>query len=532
MGVLSSINLPEPVVAVADYVTALPLGIKIPVLFFGFLFVVVLLNVLNQLLFPKKNEPPMVFHWFPIIGNAVTYGMEPYKFFDYCREKYGDVFTFVMLGKKMVVYLGPSGNDFIFNAKHADACAEEAYKHLTTPVFGEGVIFDCPNERLMEQKKFAKAALTREAFQRYVPIITKEFNDYMLSSPTMLGGDKSKQTGVTPLMQAMPELTIFTASHCLQGEEVRSQFDTSFAQLYTDLDHGFTPLNFVFPHLPLPSYRKRDEAQRKISRLYQDIIEKRRKNNDIQDRDLIDALMKNGTYRDGVKMTDKEIANLNIGILMGGQHTSSSTLSWMFLHLGAQPELQDKLYEELCNAVGGDPNEIPLTYEHLANMPLHAYTVRETLRTHSPLHTIMRKVMRPMFTPDKKYVIPAGHYLLAAPGVPMRDSRYFADPEKFDPYRWDVTKYSSDGSGDEKIDYGYGLVSKGANSPYLPFGAGRHRCIGEQFAYVQISTVIANMVRCFKWTLPEGQFAVPEPDYSSMIALPPPPATIQWVRRM
>jgi sterol 14-demethylase len=52
---------------------------------------------------------------------------------------------------------------------------------------------------------------------------------------------------------------------------------------------------------------------------------------------------------------------------------------------------------------------------------------------------------------------------------------------------------------DEKKDYGYGIASKGTSSPYLPFGAGRHRCIGEQFAYVQLGTITAMMMREFRF---------------------------------
>lgn len=47
----------------------------------------VLLNVLKQLLFWKKNEPPVVFHWFPFIGSAITYGQEPTKFLKDCQAK-------------------------------------------------------------------------------------------------------------------------------------------------------------------------------------------------------------------------------------------------------------------------------------------------------------------------------------------------------------------------------------------------------------------------------------------------------------
>jgi hypothetical protein len=52
-----------------------------------FMVLVVIVNVMQQLLFKNPNEPPMVFHWFPIIGSSVTYGLDPYKFFFDCRAK-------------------------------------------------------------------------------------------------------------------------------------------------------------------------------------------------------------------------------------------------------------------------------------------------------------------------------------------------------------------------------------------------------------------------------------------------------------
>jgi sterol 14-demethylase len=51
------------------------------------------------------------------------------------------------------VYLGTSGSDFILNGKLKDVNAEEIYTVLTTPVFGKDVVYDCPNSKLMEQKK-------------------------------------------------------------------------------------------------------------------------------------------------------------------------------------------------------------------------------------------------------------------------------------------------------------------------------------------------------------------------------------------
>ena len=74
--------------------------------------------------------------------------------------QYGDVFTFILLGKPHTVCLGTRGNNFILNGKLKDLNAEEVYTSLTTPVFGEGVVYDCPNAKLMEQKKvWAESAL-------------------------------------------------------------------------------------------------------------------------------------------------------------------------------------------------------------------------------------------------------------------------------------------------------------------------------------------------------------------------------------
>lgn len=120
----------------------------------AFFVLSILINVASQLLVRRSStDPPVVFHWVPIIGSTITYGIDPYNFFFSCREKYGDVFTFILLGKKTTVCLGTKGNDFILNGKLKDVNAEEIYSPLTTPVFGKDVVYDCPNAKLMEQKK-------------------------------------------------------------------------------------------------------------------------------------------------------------------------------------------------------------------------------------------------------------------------------------------------------------------------------------------------------------------------------------------
>jgi hypothetical protein len=148
MGLLGTITAP-----IERLIEHLPLWQFALLAFTAFITLAIVLNVLSQLLLKNPNEPPVVFHWVPIIGSTITYGIDPFPFFFSCREKYGDVFTFILLGKKTTVCLGTAGNEFILNGKLKDVNAEEVYTPLTTPVFGKDVVYDCPNSKLMEQKK-------------------------------------------------------------------------------------------------------------------------------------------------------------------------------------------------------------------------------------------------------------------------------------------------------------------------------------------------------------------------------------------
>lgn len=329
----------------------------------------------------------------------------------------------------------------------------------------------------------------------------------------------------------MAELTIYTASRSLQGEEVRNSFDSSFADLYHDLDMGFSPINFMLSWAPLPHNRARDNARERMIQLYSSIVKKRRAGDVKKDsHDMIWHLM-DCQYKDGTQVPDHEIAGIMIALLMAGQHSSSSTIAWILLRLATKPELVEELLEEQKFALGADLP--PLTYDDLAKLPLHAQTVKETLRIHAPIHSIMRKVKQPLVVDGTNYVIPPSHTLMSSPGVSAQMSEHFSNPAEWDPHRWDAGQHNFEESNDEedKIDYGWGIVSKGTNSPYLPFGAGRHRCIGEQFAYVQLQTILVAFVREFKLRNVGGGKEIVNTDYSSLFSRPLAPAAVEWERR-
>ena len=311
----------------------------------------------------------------------------------------------------------------------------------------------------------------------------------------------------------MAEITIFTACRSLQGAEVRKKLDSTFAHLFHDLDNSFTPINFLLPWAPLPRNRKRDIAQKKAAQMYIDIIHARRAQGRDPPNDSTDMLwnLMNSTYKDGSPIPDEEIAHLMIGLLMAGQHASSVISSWILLHLAAEPAMMEDLYREQISVFGRCPQ--PLTLESIQKLRLHTNVVRETLRLHPPMHSLMRKVKNPLHVPNTGLLIPDDHVLLASPGYAGLDANNYANSEQWLPHRWDVIVDSED-PNIQKVDYGFGAVPTGASSAYLPFGSGRHRCIGEQFALTQLSILTAVMVREFVFRNPQGKFGVGPTDYS------------------
>jgi sterol 14-demethylase len=239
-----------------------------------------------------------------------------------------------------------------------------------------------------------------------------------------------------------------------------------------------------------------------MTRLYTDIITKRRQNeqqaNQLVDaaeaKDMIWNLMQNCTYKDGSPLPDKEIAHMMIALLLGGHHSSSAVIAFAILSLASNPDIQEELHEEQVRELG----DHDLTYDGLQRLKLHAHVIRETLRLYNPIHSIMRLARKPLVVRGEEQsngiLVPQGDILLASPAFSARDKAYFGEPLKWDPHRWEQKLYTIDEEDDDNDD----SLGKGSNSPYLPFGGGRHRCIGEKFAYVQLGVILAIFVRSFR----------------------------------
>lgn len=143
-----------------------------------------------------------------------------------------------------------------------------------------------------------------------------------------------------------------------------------------------------------------------------------------------------------------------------------------------------------------------LKYAALVKMDLLHACMKETLRMHPPLIFLMRKVLDPRSALGGRFLIPQNDIVVASPSVAGMLPDVFAEPTKWDPDRFLPPR-------DE---------DKAAPFAFLGFGAGRHGCMGEGFAYVQVKTVWSILLRTFE--LEAVGDSVPEPNYNALVVGP------------
>eukprot|EP00051_Salpingoeca_urceolata_P000791 m.36129 g.36129 ORF g.36129 m.36129 type:complete len:502 (+) comp10989_c0_seq1:273-1778(+) len=465
-----------------------------------------------------SKAPPYIPSPIPWVGHVVSFGENPIKHLLACKEKYGPVFSFAMFGSEVTYLLGSEASNRFWGSHNDDLNAEDLYRNITVPVFGPGVAFDVPNKVFSEQKRIAKTGLTKARFETYTSLVEHEANVYC---------QRYENSGSTDLFHDMAEMVIFTATRCLHGKETRDRFDETLAHLYHDLDGGFTPLAWFFPSwVPFPSFLRRDRAHKEIKRRFKEIVEIRRaKEAQTGYGDMLETFLttKYTGVNDGRSLNEDEISGLMIALLLAGQHTSSTTASWMGFFICTVPGLQEELYEEQQRVLKG--HEGPLTLDVLNEMKLLWSVVRETLRLRPPLMQMMRRCRKP-FTVEangKEYVIPVGAQVCVSPCINHRMEEEWVDPDTFDPRRFLHTNEQ----GETVVTQGE-HEGKGGKFKWVPFGAGRHRCIGFEFAQIQIRAVWSRLLRDFEFAIPSGK--MPEINFRTMIHTPM-DSTVTYKRR-
>ncbi|MBP2471437.1 cytochrome P450 [Crossiella equi] len=246
--------------------------------------------------------------------------------------------------------------------------------------------------------------------------------------------------------------------------------------LPTVLRGAVTRSLYPLPWLPEVVNRPFDEAGRRLNTVIDRILDSYA---DGADRgDLLSMLLRARDPDTGEGMSPQQVRDELMTLLIAGTETAAVTLTWVYYELARQPAIAARLHAELDEVLAGRP----VSYADLPRLTYLRCVVDETLRLHNPVPMSMRQALvdiqlGPAF-------VEAGGEVMYSPLALHRDPRHHPRPLLFDPDRWSRPP---------------------APGTYLPFGDGRHRCIGKQFALTEMMVAIATISA--RWRLR------PEPGY-------------------
>ncbi|WP_156966400.1 cytochrome P450 [Algiphilus aromaticivorans] len=441
-------------------------------------------------------NPPSHPGGLPWAGHLISFVRNPFHFVSDVARRGGEIASFRLLGQRVVLLTGDEASEVFYRGSDEQLDQSAAYK-LMTPVFGEGVIFDAPIERKNEQLRMLMPTLRAEAMRNHSTKVVQEVEELIANW---------EKAGEIELVAFMKQLTINTASHCLLGREFRYELNEEFAEIYHDLEQGVHPVAYHFPNLPIPRFRRRDRARKRLKQLVGDIVRRRAEQSDKPD-DMFQSLI-DMRYADGTALSEDEITGMLIGAIFAGHHTSSGTAAWMLLELLKHPHILKQAREEVDELLGAEGE---ITYQNMREMHVLDCVLKEVLRLHPPLIILMRQVNEDLNF--KGYTIRSGDMVWASPPVTHRMSSLFPNPEVFDPDR-----------------FGEGRREDKNIMAYQPFGGGKHKCSGNAFAMFQIKAIFAVLLRRYDFELVDRPESYVD-DYSEMIVQPEEPCRVRYRRR-
>jgi cytochrome P450 len=237
-----------------------------------------------------------------------------------------------------------------------------------------------------------------------------------------------------------------------------------------------TGVRMLFPpiarYLPTPKMIGFRRAVSQLDKMVYGIIAQHRARG-TDSGDLLSMLMA-ARDEDGSRMSDKQLRDEVLTFLLAGHETTALTLTWTWLLLAQNPEVEQKLHYELDRVLGG-------RFPQFSDLPALPYTervIKESMRLYPPAWSLARTVISDFEL--RGYRIPAGANVVMSQWIMHRNPAYFPDPQKFDPDRW-LAEHSQ----------------KLPRFAYFPFGGGPRQCIGSSFAMMEATLLLATIAKGF-----------------------------------
>jgi cytochrome P450 len=362
------------------------------------------------------------------------------------HELYGPVSWTAGFGRRIVALSGPEATQIALVNKDK-AFSQEGWKFFIERFFERGLmLLDFGEHHL--HRRIMQEAFTRQRLTGYVTEM----------GPALREGVAQWSSGRPRLYWALKQLTLDVATRVFMG--MRSGDDAHrINRAFVSCVRAGT----AFVRVPVPGGRWSAGLHgRKVLERYfgETLPTKRRADGD----DLFAALC-HATTEDGDRFSDTDIVNHMIFLMMAAHDTTTITSSAMVYYLAKHPEWQERAREESL-ALG-----------------------EEALRLVAPVPSLTRQTVKD--TEVLGHYIPEGTLVGVSPTVNHFAPECWTDPFRFDPERFAEPR---------REDKSHRLA-------WMPFGGGAHKCIGLHFGGLEVKLLVHEMLRAYRWSVPQSYTA-------------------------
>lgn len=401
----------------------------------------------------------------PFVGESKELFADDELFYWRRFERYGPIFKSCIAGRKFAYLMGPEANRLVMSDQ-ADHFSTRLGWRFLEPLIGRGILLQDGQEH-RATKRLMFPALHGRAIANYFDTIQQVTQDLL----TEWG-----QQGTVSLIDEFGKFTTIVASRLFLGTETDGEIQQTsqwFGQMMRGL-RGKIKLD-----IPQTLHGKSQQARRNLLEFVSGKIAARRQQDNLQECQDVLGMLLVATDEDGNHLSDTDVTNQALMLLLAGQDNPAMLLSWVLFELSNHSEWRDRLRTELDQVVG----DAPLTLSHLGKLTQMSNVLKEAERLYPPVFGMARGVIKDVEYAG--YLIPAGWMVDISPMITHRMPEIYSEPDRFDPDRFAPPR-------EEDKRYPFSLVG---------FGGGTHTCIGLELAKLEMKVFLVSLLRQYDWTV-------------------------------
>ena len=418
----------------------------------------------------------------PLIGNLRDMRVDMARNWVRAREQYGDVVGYHIAGRPIFLVAHPDDIRYVL-VDNARNYTKGRGLEKAKPLLGEGLLTS-EGDFWLRQRRLAQPAFHREHIASLAGVMTKateevleRWDAYATSGDSFDVADEMMKLTLTIVTRAL-----FNAA--LTPEDIRTVSRT-FPHLLRWATERVTSIFDFVEKLPTPDNIKREQYTQQLNRIVYRIIEERHKSGE-QHNDLLGLLMA-ARDEDGGFMTDKQLRDEVMTIFIAGHETTALLLSWTWALLSWHPDVRRRVEAEVNEVLQG---RTP-TAADVPRLTYLSMVINEALRLYPPAWVVIRSPIRE--DRIRGYRIPPRSTILLSPYVTHRHPEFWENPEGFNPERFTPER----ARGRHKY-------------AFFPFGGGPRLCIGNNFALMEATLIVAMTCQRYRIDLVPGHPVEPE----------------------